>query len=44
MIDVDGKFSVLVYFEIDLDRREFLLWYYMYNIQVDVMDGVGEIQ
>lgn len=44
MTDADGKFSVPVHFEIDSDRRESPLWYYMYNIQADVTDGAGETQ
>lgn len=44
MTDADGKFSVLVHFEIDSDRRESPLWYYTYNIQADVTDGAGETQ
>lgn len=44
MTDADGKFSVPVHFEIDSDRRESPLWYYTYNIQVDVTDGAGETQ
>lgn len=44
MTDADGKFTVLVHFEIDSDRRESPLWYYTYNIQADVTDGAGETQ